>query len=78
MYGSYTALMEESEQVFAYQRQDAYGRFLVLVNLSDDAVDLTLPADIANEPWQAVMNNLKTEHDWLTKLQPWQAVIAKR
>ncbi len=77
VYGRYESIMEMSDQVFAHRRTDTLGDFLVLVNLSDDAVDLELTKPVADECWEVVQNNDASEQ-WLEKLEPWQAVIAKR
>ena len=84
VYGHYESFMASSEQVFAHRRSDAQGDFLVLVNLSDEPVDLLLPETVKALDWQLVMNNRESGAQppqpcvWLQHLQPWQAVIAQR
>ena len=84
VYGHYESFMASSEQVFGHRRSDAQGDFLVLVNLSDEPVDLLLPETVKALDWQLVMNNRESGAQptqpsaWLQHLQPWQAVIAQR
>lgn len=89
VYGHYESFMDSSEQVFAYRRRDANGDFLVLVNLSDQPADLTLPEPVRRDDWHLVMTNrgpadqpsrlnLAQPSGWLQYLSPWQAVVAER
>ncbi|WP_320826881.1 alpha-glucosidase [Reinekea sp.] len=84
VYGHYEPCMGRSEQVFGHRRRDNQGDFLVLVNLSDEPVDLLLPEAVKTLDWQLVMNNTDPIDQpakpsaWLQRLQPWQAVIAER
>lgn len=74
VYGRYIPFMLDSEQVFAYRRQDADGDYLILINLSDHRADLVLPDSVMAEPWQVVMNNVEAL-DGFASLQAWQALI---
>lgn len=77
VYGRYTPFMTDSEQVFAFRRDDAAGDYLMLINLSDQPADLSLPDSVTSEAWQTVMNNLDSM-DGLSSLRPWQALILER
>ncbi|MBU2864832.1 alpha-glucosidase [Reinekea forsetii] len=75
VYGRYTPMMESSEQVFAFLRDQNETRILVLVNLSDEKAVLDLPNHIVNTPWQVTLNNYDSMT--MSELLPWQAIIMR-
>jgi oligo-1,6-glucosidase len=77
VYGAYDEIMNSSEQVFGFRRYDDLGEFLILVNLSDDEVQLDLPDVVQATKWLPLMNNLAGPYNY-QNLKPWQAIIAKK
>ncbi|EAR09506.1 alpha-glucosidase [Reinekea blandensis] len=74
VYGRYEPYMIDSEQLFAFRRQDQQGDFLVLINLSDERAITRLPESVTELAWQVVKNNYPG-HDRIDALKPWQALI---
>ena len=76
VYGDYTLLLPEHEQVYAYTRMEGPAKMLILLNFSDQEAALTLPDGLV--PDQVQINNYQGEPNWnaqSTTLQPYQAVV---
>jgi oligo-1,6-glucosidase len=76
VYGSYTVIDEENEQVYAYTRKLNDVGFLVLLNFSKSDTTFNIPEDIAM-PGKILINNLPEffREERSVKLQPYQSVI---
>ncbi len=80
VYGTYTIIKPEHEQVYAYTRQQEDQRFLILLNFSDDTVRFSLPLDISYNRKIKLISNDKILDDKTFKefaLRPWQAIVYK-
>lgn len=50
--GSYTSILDDDPDVFAYIRADGTNQFLVITNLSDQAREVELPSSLSAHDWQ--------------------------
>ncbi|GGD51466.1 alpha-glucosidase [Muriicola marianensis] len=75
VYGAYTLLLPDHEQVYAYTREWEGEKMLVLLNFSDDIV--TLPVPVEEELEDLLLNNLPQVYykDRVFSLEPWQALV---
>jgi len=75
--GRFKRIPTGSPKVFAYLRYLATEQRLILINLSDENVQMTLPAEISALAWNAVMNNAKVAPVVAEALMfsPYQAVV---
>ncbi len=68
VYGDTKLLVPDHLQLYAYERMDDHGRFLVLLNFSDEEVS----HDIPTAGWRKVLGNYKGN---VGVLRPWEAVL---
>lgn len=80
VYGTYTCILPEHEQVYCYTRTLQDERFLILLNFSDDIERFSLPLEVRYNRKIKVISNDKILDDKTFKeflLRPWQTVIYK-
>jgi len=75
VYGDYQELDTKSQKVFAYRRFDDTAEFLVVHNMSNDALEWGLNLDI--KTFQLVKSNYKNASSNF-KFLPWQTKIFKK
>jgi len=76
--GSLEFLLEEDDKIIAYLRRCARETLLVLVNLSDEAVQRTLPESILENRWECILSNQsKTTalENANLSLMPWESRV---
>jgi oligo-1,6-glucosidase len=76
VYGSYREISEKHSRVYAYVREDGFGRAVVVLNFSDEPSEFRLPEDFGQQ--RQILSNVeggKTVVAGALQLQPWQAVI---
>ncbi|MGG5323480.1 alpha amylase [Enterococcus pernyi] len=56
IYGSFNEYLPENEQLFVYERILDEERYLIIVNLTDEAVTYTLPTEIETK-WEVLLEN---------------------
>lgn len=56
IYGSFNEYLPENEQLFVYERILDEERYLIIVNLTDEAAPYTLPTNIGME-WEGLLEN---------------------
>ncbi|PTO34327.1 glycoside hydrolase family 13 protein [Enterococcus mundtii] len=56
IYGSFNEYLPENEQLFVYERVLDEERYLIIVNLTDEAVTYTLPTEIETN-WEVLLEN---------------------
>ncbi len=78
VYGDYTLLDEDSEQIFAYLRSFEDKKLLVVSNWSNEEVTFTMPEESVFKPAEVLIANYndveKSPGKQLT-LRPWEAVV---
>ncbi|CAM3959502.1 glycoside hydrolase family 13 protein [Mesobacillus thioparans] len=78
VYGTYDAVMEEDEQIFAYTRTLGDDQLLVICNFSDQNPVFTLPESVRYSSKELLISNLEVDEndsiDELT-LQPYEARV---
>ena len=78
VYGDYTLLDEDSEQIFAYLRSFEDKKLLVVSNWSNEEVTFTMPEESVFKPTEVLIANYndveKSPGKQLT-LRPWEAVV---
>lgn len=79
IYGEYKLILEEDEQIFAYERILEGEKFLVICNLSDDKAAYEYEENILNSKNLLLANYETNEHSDTTKLdlKPWEARLYK-
>jgi len=80
VYGDYTIIKPEHEQVYAYTRQLEDQRFLILLNFSDQIEQFSLPLEISYNRKIKIVSNDRVIDDKTFKeftLTPWQAIVYK-
>jgi len=70
VYGTYIPVEEDNEQIFAYERQDAQGSYLVILNFSDQAYT---PLGQLTNGAKVLMSNYPFSEDPI--LKPWEGRI---
>jgi glycosidase len=70
LFGTYTLLMEESENIYAYTREYEGEVYLIACNLSEEKSDLEVPYPLS-ESKIVIGNYKKAERDAIT-LQPYE------
>jgi oligo-1,6-glucosidase len=73
IYGDFKQYVQASEQIFAYRRWDEEGDFIVVLNFSGQATDIS--KDIPISGYQLVISNYDEEQE---ALRPWEARIYQR
>ena len=78
VYGDYTLLDEDSEQIFAYLRSFEDKKLLVVSNWSNEEVTFTMPEESVFKPAEVLIANYKDVEKSPGKqltLRPWEAVV---
>ncbi len=72
VYGSYRPLREEDEQLFAYERADADGRYLVLLNFGSTTYPV---AELVPPTHRWLIGNYAMPTSAVEPLRPWEARV---
>jgi oligo-1,6-glucosidase len=77
VYGSYEILLEEDQNIYAYQRLSEQNDLLVLLNFTENAADYDLSSEIEIESAELILNNYQEESDFKLKgsLKPYEARV---
>ncbi|MBL1226337.1 glycoside hydrolase family 13 protein [Enterococcus sp. BWR-S5] len=78
IYGGFTELISDHEQIYAYLRTTKEEQFFILVNLSDQSADYQLPSSISEKgkAWELIISNYDQPQEPLTgvgRLAPFEA-----
>lgn len=71
VYGDYREIWPQDEKIYAYERWDEEGRYLVMLNFSDEKISVEGLADFAE--MELLVGNYKDLT--FNKLQPWEARV---
>ncbi|MGN0355598.1 MAG: alpha-glucosidase [Muricoprocola sp.] len=79
VYGDYELLLPEDEHVFAYTRSLGNQKLLVLCNMSDQEVSVTLPEEVATEVKEVLITNTGAvpELKGNINMTKWQALVVE-
>ena len=79
VYGDYELLLPEDEHVFAYTRSLGDQKLLVLCNMSDQEVSVTLPEDVAVAVKEVLITNTDTvpELNGKVNMTRWHALVVE-
>jgi len=75
VYGDYTCLNEDDEQLFIYTRADANSSYIILLNFSATSQPIK-HLELQLNTSELVISNIKTLNS-ITELQPWEAQLRK-
>ncbi|MCX7570647.1 alpha-glucosidase [Tumebacillus sp. DT12] len=77
VYGDYTLLLADSEQIYAYVRELEGQRLLVLLNFTAESVRCELPGDLTDGEKELLIGNYEAaERDWQgLELRPYEALV---
>jgi oligo-1,6-glucosidase len=77
VHGSFVPLLEDHPQLFCWLREYEGVRLLVVLNMSDEKVPFSLPADIEASAEEKVLGNTEREKLALggDTLEPWEAYV---
>jgi glycosidase len=78
IYGKYIPLLEQSKTVFAYLREYANNRCLILLNFSDMATEIQLKTDLKDCNFQLLIGNIRSKAckiDGKFELKPYEARV---
>ena len=73
IYGDLKLFLPEHEQIFAFQRKDNEGDFIVVLNFSD--TNQILPVEIPLEGYQLTLSNYQQLND---SLRPWESRVYRQ
>jgi oligo-1,6-glucosidase len=79
--GDFTMLLPDSEDVYAFIRDDGHDALLVLANVSGGTVDLEVPDVVSWRDAQLLMTNLPTDDAPTApdaELRPWEVRVYRR
>ncbi|PUU94743.1 alpha-glucosidase [Halanaerobium sp.] len=76
-YGKYDILLEEDQDIYAYQRLSEDNNLLVLLNFSENEVDYDLSSEVEVEKAELILNNYQNEADFKLQdsLRPYEARV---
>ncbi|MBR5382467.1 MAG: alpha-glucosidase C-terminal domain-containing protein, partial [Clostridia bacterium] len=75
VYGDYTLLLSDDEQIFAYQRTLEGQKLLVLCNYSGDRTKQVRLQDWEMEKAQLLLSNMPVNQDISFSLEPYEARV---
>jgi len=76
VYGKYTLISPEDENVYAYIRQSDNQKLIVICNFSDTKQVYELPEEVIFEESKSIITNgLETKLERKMELEPWQASV---
>ena len=81
VYGDFKVLDRSNPDVFAYLRGQGKDRYLVLLNMTNNPVNFTLPGSIGSESGQLLIDNyadtadVKDKSGSSVKMRPWESMI---
>lgn len=74
VYGKTEFFDTGNSRLFAYRRYDIEGDFIILLNMSDEVLDV--PTEIVNEDYERIFSNYRYRPELTDeKLQPWEGRI---
>jgi oligo-1,6-glucosidase len=73
VYGDYQELFEDHQQIYAFIREYEEERWLILLNISELEVEITLPEDLACAANEIILANYEVQEN--TSLKPYEARI---
>lgn len=77
VYGKYNILLEEDQNIYAYQRQGKENNLLVLLNFSENEVDYDLSSELELKEAELILNNYQKESNFELEgnLRPYEAGV---
>src|SRR5665213_692389 len=80
VYGALKVYDLDNPDVFAYTRGSGNDRYLVLLNMSNKAIDFALPSSIGNSPGTLLIDNYEKTNPQSgssVNFRPWEAMLFK-
>jgi oligo-1,6-glucosidase len=79
VYGKYRLILEEDQNVYAYLREDSENSLLVILNFSDEEVNIDLSRELDILEAELLISNYQDDKDFdlKLKLKPFEANIYK-
>ena len=76
-YGKYQQLLEDDQNIYAYQRLGEENNLLVLLNFSENKVKYDLESELEIKKAELILNNYQEKADFALKaeLRPYEARV---
>ncbi|HKI46011.1 MAG TPA: alpha-glucosidase [Balneolales bacterium] len=80
VYGAFKVYDLDNPNIFAYTRGSGKDRYLVLLNMSNKAVDFAMPGSLGSSPGTLVIDNyedIQRQTKASVQMRPWEAMVYK-